>query len=181
MLICSIQLYSFLFPCPNHQQMTLRSCSDQPAPSLARGPASNDSRLAKRQRTSNLGDSTDAGDSISHSDEVDTRIDGTSEEHHWLYSGLTSSLAPVVDLEVSNVSTNLVDEGVPGQKLYTSSLYTDAFNLALETVLAKECHLFSEQEARIFQKYRSLPYEAQYLYCILSFSEYHLCFCETYC
>ncbi|KAI5786462.1 coiled-coil domain-containing protein MTMR15 [Peziza echinospora] len=47
---------------------------------------------------------------------------------------------------------------------YTSSLYTDAFELALDTVLAEESHLFDEAEAEIFQRFRSLPYEARYLY-----------------
>ena len=160
--------------------MTLDSCSDQSVPlcSFSRGPASSDrpepsdNRLAKRQRTSNLGNSTDAGDPLPGPDEVDTRTDETPREHHWLDGGLTSSLPLVVDLEVSNVSANSADDGAPGRGLYTSSLYTDAFNLALDTVLAEESHLFSEQETEVFQKYRSLPYEAQYLYHILSLSRY---------
>ncbi|KAF8424703.1 hypothetical protein EV426DRAFT_532870 [Tirmania nivea] len=148
--------------------MTLGSCSDQPAPQLARGPdrpepSGNTGRLAKRQRTSILGISTDAGNSIPNPDKIDTIVE-TPEELHWLDGGLTSSFPPVMDLEESKLSTNFADKGVPERKHYTSSLYTDAFNLALDTVLAEECHLFSEQEAEIFQKYRSLPLEAQYLY-----------------
>jgi len=46
---------------------------------------------------------------------------------------------------------------------YTSSIYVDAFNLALDTVLKDEAYLFSEGELEIFAKYRSLPYEAQHL------------------
>ncbi|RPB19861.1 coiled-coil domain-containing protein MTMR15 [Terfezia boudieri ATCC MYA-4762] len=113
------------------------------------------------QRTSNA---TTAGDSISDPNDVDTHTNETSGEKHWLDGGLTSSFPPVEDLEGSDVPTNSADEGVPGRKPYTSSLYTDAFNLALNTVLAEEFHLFSEQETEIFQKYRLLPYEAQYLY-----------------
>ncbi|MCJ1396982.1 hypothetical protein MMC11_000174 [Xylographa trunciseda] len=45
-----------------------------------------------------------------------------------------------------------------------SSIYVDAFNLALETVLEDEGHLFDEAETAVFEQWRSLSYEAQYLY-----------------
>ncbi|KAL2810272.1 hypothetical protein BJX63DRAFT_322459 [Aspergillus granulosus] len=45
-----------------------------------------------------------------------------------------------------------------------SSIYVDAFNLALDTVLAEEAHLFNEAEGEIFQHWRGLSYESQYLY-----------------
>ncbi|KAG9236324.1 hypothetical protein BJ875DRAFT_420406 [Amylocarpus encephaloides] len=45
-----------------------------------------------------------------------------------------------------------------------SSIYVDAFNLALETVLEDEGHLFDEKESELFNQWRSLKYEAQYLY-----------------
>lgn len=45
-----------------------------------------------------------------------------------------------------------------------TSIYVDAFNLALDTVLAEEAHLFSEAEKEVFQHWRVLPYESQYLY-----------------
>ncbi|KAL4760819.1 fanconi-associated nuclease 1 [Aspergillus foveolatus] len=45
-----------------------------------------------------------------------------------------------------------------------SSIYVDAFNLALDTVLAEEAHLFSEAEKEVFQHWRELSYESQYLY-----------------
>lgn len=44
-----------------------------------------------------------------------------------------------------------------------SSIYVDAFNLALETVLDEESHLFDEAETRVFEEWRALSYEAQYL------------------
>jgi len=44
-----------------------------------------------------------------------------------------------------------------------SSIYVDAFNLALETVLEEEAHLFDEAESSVFEQWRSLSYEAQYL------------------
>lgn len=45
-----------------------------------------------------------------------------------------------------------------------SSIYVDAFNLALETVLEDESHLFDEAEHVVFRQWRDLSYEAQYLY-----------------
>ncbi|KAJ5836239.1 hypothetical protein N7447_002265 [Penicillium robsamsonii] len=45
-----------------------------------------------------------------------------------------------------------------------SSIYVDAFNLALETVLDEESHLFNEAEMEIFTQWRGLSYESQYLY-----------------
>lgn len=44
-----------------------------------------------------------------------------------------------------------------------SSIYVDAFNLALDTVLEEEASLFSSKESEIFKQWRSLNYEAQYL------------------
>lgn len=45
-----------------------------------------------------------------------------------------------------------------------SSLYVDAFNLALDTVLDEESHLFNARESAVFEKWRALPYESQFLY-----------------
>lgn len=45
-----------------------------------------------------------------------------------------------------------------------SSIYVDAFNLALGTVLQDEAHLFEEKENCVLENWRALSYEAQYLY-----------------
>lgn len=45
-----------------------------------------------------------------------------------------------------------------------SSIYVDAFNLALDTVLEDEAHLFDDKEKAVFDEWRRLDYEAQYLY-----------------
>jgi fanconi-associated nuclease 1 len=45
-----------------------------------------------------------------------------------------------------------------------SSIYVDAFNLALETVLDEEAHLFDEAEKALFAYWQGLAYESQYLY-----------------
>ena len=44
-----------------------------------------------------------------------------------------------------------------------SSIYVDAFNLALDTVLDEENHLFDDAEKALFGYWRKLGYEAQYL------------------
>jgi len=44
-----------------------------------------------------------------------------------------------------------------------SSIYLDAFNLALETVLEQESHLFDDAENKLFKYWSDLSYEAQYL------------------
>lgn len=45
-----------------------------------------------------------------------------------------------------------------------SSIYLDAFNLALQTVLEEETHLFDAAERTLFAHWRDLRYESQYLY-----------------
>lgn len=45
-----------------------------------------------------------------------------------------------------------------------SSIYVDAFNLALQTVLEEEGHLFDEAELDLFEQWKNLNYESQYLY-----------------
>lgn len=45
-----------------------------------------------------------------------------------------------------------------------SSIYVDAFNLALQTVLDEEAHLFNEAEMEVFRQWKELSYESQYLY-----------------
>jgi Fanconi-associated nuclease 1 len=44
-----------------------------------------------------------------------------------------------------------------------SSIYVDAFNLALDTVLDEESHLFNAAEQAVFANWKTLSYEAQYL------------------
>ncbi|KAG5977852.1 hypothetical protein E4U55_006493 [Claviceps digitariae] len=45
-----------------------------------------------------------------------------------------------------------------------SSIYVDAFNLALDTVLEEESVLFDEKEMEVFRQWKQLDYETQYLY-----------------
>jgi Fanconi-associated nuclease 1 len=57
-----------------------------------------------------------------------------------------------------------VDQTKPAFVRYKSSIYVDAFNLALDTVLDEESHLFDEKEMDVFRQWRELDYEAQYLW-----------------
>ncbi|KAK5632907.1 hypothetical protein RRF57_008621 [Xylaria bambusicola] len=63
--------------------------------------------------------------------------------------------------DVSNASTRLDSRA---WERGNSSLYVDAFNLALDTVLDEEAHLFDRKEKRVFDEWKSLDYEAQFLY-----------------
>lgn len=53
-----------------------------------------------------------------------------------------------------------------------SSIYVDAFNLALGSVLEDESHLFDEAEMEVFNQWRELCYESQYLYVRFQISDY---------
>lgn len=74
--------------------------------------------------------------------------------------------------EYEALKTEKDDQGEPGLHVRLrdgawqkgkSSIYVDAFNLALETVLEEESHLFSEAEMEMFKHWKELCYESQYL------------------
>ena len=48
---------------------------------------------------------------------------------------------------------------IPGRR----SIYVDALNLALDTVLEDEAYLFTDREKQVFESWRALNYECQYL------------------
>jgi Fanconi-associated nuclease 1 len=76
----------------------------------------------------------------------------------------------IEDYEASRhdeLSSQLSQSSATEQKLsgtHKSSIYVDAFNLALNTVIDEEPHLFSTRERAVFAAWRKLDYEAQYLY-----------------
>ena len=87
---------------------------------------------------------------------------------------LESALPPVKtdkeairDYEASRAAeaASIIPEGARAEKWIPgrSSIYVDAFNLALDTVREDESHLFDEPETEVFDLWRSLSYEAQYL------------------
>lgn len=75
-----------------------------------------------------------------------------------------------IDQYEASRAAEAADVGTAGDRLYhrkwikgKSSIYVDAFNLALETVLDEESHLFDETEKALFEYWNNLSYEAQYL------------------
>lgn len=78
----------------------------------------------------------------------------------------TEAIAEYEAFKAAQEAIPLDAEGRLGQRKWTkgkSSIYVDAFNLALETVLEDENHLFDEAEMEVFQQWRGMSYEAQYL------------------
>ncbi|CAI6095727.1 unnamed protein product [Clonostachys chloroleuca] len=142
-----------------------------------------DKRPSKRRRTEEIADSDD--DEVS-SGENEARFEGASfskrqdgepplEKQHRV-TDVESALpqtetGPEAIQEYENFKlsqTQSQDESKPeGQATWVrgrSSIYVDAFNLALDTVLEEETHLFDDKEMDIFRQWRDLNYEAQYLY-----------------
>ena len=123
-----------------------------------------DSKLAGRQRV--------IPDSDGESDPENVEETTTSERK----TDLESALPPIkTDKEAIEEYENTRAAEADGTGLETrlnerkwirgkSSIYVDAFNLALETVLEDESHLFNESEHAVFKDWRELSYEAQYLY-----------------
>lgn len=103
----------------------------------------------------------------------------TDEEEHYVagtqQTDLESALPPIktdsdaiAEYEASRAAEAGKDElhSRLGQRKWVqgkSSIYVDAFNLALETVLEDEAHLFDEAETAVFEQWRQLSYEGQYL------------------
>lgn len=94
---------------------------------------------------------------------------------HASQTELESALPPVktdkgaiAEYEATRAADDNLDlQGRLGQRKWVqgkSSIYVDAFNLALETVLDEESHLFDEPEMAVFQRWKGLSYEGQYLY-----------------
>lgn len=112
-------------------------------------------------------------DEIPDSDEDSEGEDAPSAPHR--PTELESALPPVkTDKEaIDEYEAMRAAEDVPedlksrlSQRTWVqgkSSIYVDAFNLALETVLEDEGHLFDEKEMEVFNQWRLLDYEAQYL------------------
>jgi Fanconi-associated nuclease 1 len=145
---------------------------------------------AKRLKTFESTDGEDSRDASGDEDALrtpnpyreempDSEDDNTLEDDEKITSKrpteLESALPPVkTDKEaIDEYEAMRAAEEVPddlkfrlNQRSWTkgkSSIYVDAFNLALETVLEDEGHLFDEKELEVFHQWRNLEYEAQYL------------------
>ncbi|KAI4203221.1 MAG: hypothetical protein LQ346_001816 [Caloplaca aetnensis] len=95
--------------------------------------------------------------------------------HHGSQTELESALPPVktdkeaiAEYEATRAAETGLDlQGRLGQRQWVpgkSSIYVDAFNLALETVLDEESHLFDKAEMAVFHRWKDMSYEGQYLY-----------------
>ncbi|KAL8738955.1 MAG: hypothetical protein Q9181_000338 [Wetmoreana brouardii] len=113
---------------------------------------------------------------------ADSEIESDEEEEqipHANQTELESALPPIktdkeaiAEYEATRAAEAGLDlHGRLGQRDWVrgkSSIYVDAFFLALETVLGEESHLFDEAEMAVFRRWRDLSYEGQYLYVFLS-------------
>lgn len=90
---------------------------------------------------------------------MSTYVEAIEEYEEMRASQLSKSSQPDLKSPVTATSRMETRQWVRGR----SSIYVDAFNLALDTVLEDEAHLFDSKERRVFDDWRSLAYEAQYL------------------
>jgi Fanconi-associated nuclease 1 len=80
-----------------------------------------------------------------------------------------ASQEAIEEYETLKSSQSNAGEEIPSKKIAPlwikgrSSIYVDAFNLTLDTVLEEESSLFSSKELEIFSQWKKLNYEAQYL------------------
>ncbi|KAM5431303.1 putative phosphodiesterase I [Microsporum canis] len=99
--------------------------------------------------------------------------------HNDQEAGLEESLPPlktdedaIEEYEQWKTSLDTEDQPVTTQQRFDqrkwikgeSSIYVDAFNYALDSVLEDESHLFIEAEKSVFDYWKRLCYESQYLY-----------------
>ena len=105
------------------------------------------------------GDDDDEQDFVSSSQtDLESTLPPVKNDKQAIDDYETTRAAELVD------ASNLHDR--IGQRKWTrgkSSIYVDAFNLVLDTVLEEESHLFDEAENAVFKHWKALGYEAQYL------------------
>ncbi|KAL7927582.1 VRR-NUC domain-containing protein [Trichoderma austrokoningii] len=81
-----------------------------------------------------------------------------------------ASQEAIEEYEALQPSQSNSGEEVPNKKIAPlwikgrSSIYVDAFNLTLDTVLEEESSLFGSKELEVFSQWKNLNYESQYLY-----------------
>ncbi|KAL8763562.1 MAG: hypothetical protein Q9184_000689 [Pyrenodesmia sp. 2 TL-2023] len=151
------------FELPAAKRVKRLDCIDtSPSRALSDEESFTDSPRSKSRRN-------EIADSEAESDEEVQQIPHESQTE------LESALPPVktdkeaiAEYEASRAAEVGLDlQGRLGQRIWVpgkSSIYVDAFNLALETVLDEESHLFDEAEMAVFNRWRDMSYEGQYLY-----------------
>ncbi|KAL8694863.1 MAG: hypothetical protein Q9218_000527 [Villophora microphyllina] len=118
------------------------------------------------------------GSASKQTEVADSEAESNEEEEELLPASQTEleSALPLIKTDKEAIAeyeatraaeTDLDLQGRLGQRKWVqgkSSIYVDAFVLALETVLDEESHLFDEAEMAVFHRWRGLSYEGQYLY-----------------
>ena len=162
-----------------HNRMFGRQIPHPKATNYDEAATAAEPRPTKRQRRFDSDDSaTESLDAVSSKDiqsEGEDDGDEDSSANKIGRTDLDSALPPLrTDEEAieeyeafkASQASNEDDQGQPKTVKWMrgrSSIYVDAFNLALDTVLEEESHLFDEPEQTLFKLWRDLSYEAQYL------------------
>lgn len=147
-----------------------------------RADAERPTKRVKREESRDV--ESDQSDSSSHGRDFETRISGAD------YSAdqeQNDTNRRVTDFEIALPPTEVGEEAIEQYEAMKSSqmsaadddgttektrplwikgkssIYVDAFNLALNAVLDEESHLFDEKEMDVFHQWRVLDYEAQFL------------------
>lgn len=152
-------------------------------PSPVDHEANRDERPAKYMKTESSSEDESAAPhispGISHrepTEEPYEEEDDDDEQSRFNHPAIEDALPPVhldsetiEEYEAFKASQQASSPAATVQKtgqLWTkgrSSIYVDAFNLALDTVLEDETHLFDTKELAVFNHWKHLDYEAQYL------------------
>ncbi|PGH18938.1 hypothetical protein AJ80_04265 [Polytolypa hystricis UAMH7299] len=110
-----------------------------------------------------------ASDSVENEDGLEPPLESSETELETSLPPIKTDKEAIDDYETSRA---VEQDGTSLHQRYgerkwvkgRSSIYVDAFNLALESVLNDEAHLFDEAEVAFFEQWRGLCYESQYLY-----------------
>ncbi|KAI9897468.1 hypothetical protein N3K66_007324 [Trichothecium roseum] len=153
--------------------------------SASSGPREIEGRPAKRRKTDEVQDSASEDSDAAESEvEKPTKLTSTDGDgygdgrtHKERHTEFEDALPPTQDEEAAiieyefmkssqaeNAEDDTTDKTRPLWIRGRSSIYVDAFNLALDIVLEQEEHLFDTKEGDVFRQWRELDYEAQYLY-----------------
>ncbi|KAL8840337.1 MAG: hypothetical protein Q9170_001352 [Blastenia crenularia] len=139
----------------------LDSAKHSPSRSISDGEGDYGSPTLALQRS-------EAADSEAESDEEERILHASQTELESALPPVKTDKEAIADYEATRAAEGSLDlQGRLGQRKWVqgkSSIYVDAFDLALETVLDEESHLFDEAEMAVFQQWRDLSYEGQYLY-----------------
>ncbi|KAI9835140.1 MAG: hypothetical protein M1819_002509 [Sarea resinae] len=159
--------------CPPAKRLKRLDSADSDSPFACPGPDDDDNDKDLPPDARPAKEEPEIADSEAESDDDDDESPSLKQ------TDLESALPPVktdkqaiADYEASRAAEGaeglLPDiQGRLGKGKWTrghSSIYVDAFNLALETVLEDEAGLFDDAEMKVFECWRGLDYEAQYLY-----------------